>query len=227
MDQDMIDEDATAVGDALDNIRPHDVSIYRYMQHEENMEEVTSSAYNVSQIRGADIVLHYAAGELADLTEGLFRLDEETGRYDITEESLSELERRTADFTTKQHEEMDRLRNGEDTKNMLDMSTIHRYLDLERRAKDGELGEYDPEASDELPSSGEPKLVSKGGRLTKDELDAMQKVNTVSTNDVPTDEMNEFTNMDSAGEALDFYSGDLFEDRGMDFINQDDAADFA
>lgn len=64
------DED-TMKGDAFDHITPRDVSMQRYQQNHELMEEVLSSPYRMGQIAMADLGLGLR-GELAALTDGIF-----------------------------------------------------------------------------------------------------------------------------------------------------------
>ncbi|KAI0402039.1 hypothetical protein F4802DRAFT_600416 [Xylaria palmicola] len=65
------DEDDTSRGDLFDILTPRDVSISRYKQNHEWMEEILSSAYRMGQIGFADLGFGLK-GELADLTEGVF-----------------------------------------------------------------------------------------------------------------------------------------------------------
>lgn len=64
------DEDVTR-GDMFDHLTPREVSITRYQQNHEWMEEVVSSAYRMGQIVHADLGLGLK-GELAPITEGIF-----------------------------------------------------------------------------------------------------------------------------------------------------------
>ncbi|KAI1170538.1 hypothetical protein F4777DRAFT_568719 [Nemania sp. FL0916] len=65
------DEEDTSRGDLFDLLTPRDVSIGRYKQNHEWMEEILSSAYRMGQIGFADLGLGLK-GELASLTEGIF-----------------------------------------------------------------------------------------------------------------------------------------------------------
>ncbi|KAI0195987.1 hypothetical protein EV127DRAFT_450638 [Xylaria flabelliformis] len=78
------DED-TSRGDLFDLLTPRDVSVGRYKQNHEWMEEILSSAYRVGQIGFADLGLGLK-GELASLTEGIF---EAQGANTITTEALT------------------------------------------------------------------------------------------------------------------------------------------
>ncbi|KAI1145784.1 hypothetical protein F4825DRAFT_442787 [Nemania diffusa] len=68
---DFEDEEDTSRGDLFDLLTPRDVSIGRYKQNHEWMEEILSSAYRMGQIGFVDLGLGLK-GELAGLTEGIF-----------------------------------------------------------------------------------------------------------------------------------------------------------
>ncbi|KAI3342041.1 hypothetical protein F4824DRAFT_447994 [Ustulina deusta] len=65
------DDEDTSRGDLFDLLTPRDVSISRYKQNHEWMEEILSSAYRMGQIGFADLGFGLK-GELAGLTEGIF-----------------------------------------------------------------------------------------------------------------------------------------------------------
>ena len=60
--------------------------------------------------------------------------------------------------------------------------------------------------------------VQKGGLLDRQEAAALRNDAQAKDDTQQQDEFGEFTNLDSAGEALDFYS-DTFDDHGMTFEN--------
>ncbi|XP_044724855.1 SWI/SNF and RSC complex subunit Ssr4 [Hirsutella rhossiliensis] len=64
------DEDITR-GDMFDHLTQREISLSRYQQNHEWMEEILSSAYRINQITPADLNLGLK-GELASLTEGIF-----------------------------------------------------------------------------------------------------------------------------------------------------------
>lgn len=65
------DEEDISRGDMFDHLTPREISMSRYQQNHEWMEEILSSAYRISQITPADLGLGLK-GELASLTEGIF-----------------------------------------------------------------------------------------------------------------------------------------------------------
>ncbi|KAI1347568.1 hypothetical protein F5Y01DRAFT_294857 [Xylaria sp. FL0043] len=68
---DFEDDEDTSRGDIFDLLTPRDVSVSRYKQNHEWMEEILSSAYRMGQIGFADLGLGLK-GELASITEGIF-----------------------------------------------------------------------------------------------------------------------------------------------------------
>ena len=64
------DEENTSLGDFFDHLSPREISMARYMQHHQWMEEVFSSPYASSQIVPPDLGLGLM-GELKGLTEGI------------------------------------------------------------------------------------------------------------------------------------------------------------
>ncbi|KAI1103969.1 DUF1750-domain-containing protein [Jackrogersella minutella] len=65
------DEEDTSRGDMFDHLTPREVSLGRYRQNHEWMEEILSSPYRMGQIGFSDLGLGLK-GELSDLTDGLF-----------------------------------------------------------------------------------------------------------------------------------------------------------
>ncbi|KAI0014268.1 DUF1750-domain-containing protein [Xylariaceae sp. FL0662B] len=65
------DEEDTSRGDLFDHLTPREVSLSRYRQNHEWMEEILSSPYRMGQIGFADIGLGLK-GELSGLTDGIF-----------------------------------------------------------------------------------------------------------------------------------------------------------
>ena len=65
------DEEDISRGDLFDHLTPREVSIARYQQNHEWMEEILSSPYRIGQIEVSDLGLG-RKGELASLTDGIF-----------------------------------------------------------------------------------------------------------------------------------------------------------
>ncbi|KAL2021452.1 hypothetical protein VTK56DRAFT_7205 [Thermocarpiscus australiensis] len=65
------DEEDVHRGDMFDHLTPRELSIARYQQNHEWMEEILSSPYRIGQIEASDLGLG-RKGELSSLTEGIF-----------------------------------------------------------------------------------------------------------------------------------------------------------
>ncbi|KAI1503664.1 hypothetical protein F5X99DRAFT_374101 [Biscogniauxia marginata] len=65
------DDEDTSRGDLFDHLTPREVSLSRYRQNHEWMEEILSSPYRMGQIGFADLGLGLK-GELSNLTDGIF-----------------------------------------------------------------------------------------------------------------------------------------------------------
>jgi hypothetical protein len=68
---DVDDEEDTSRGDLFDHTTPREISVSRYKQNHEWMEEILSSPYAINQIIPADLGLGLR-GQLASLTRGIF-----------------------------------------------------------------------------------------------------------------------------------------------------------
>jgi Fungal domain of unknown function (DUF1750) len=68
---DIDDEEDTSRGDLFDHTTPREISMSRYKQNHEWMEEILSSPYSINQTIPADLGLG-VRGELASLTAGIF-----------------------------------------------------------------------------------------------------------------------------------------------------------
>jgi hypothetical protein len=65
------DDEDTSRGDMFDHLTPREMSLSRYQQNHEWMEEILSSPYRINQITPPDLGIGLK-GELASLTEGIF-----------------------------------------------------------------------------------------------------------------------------------------------------------
>ncbi|KAF5023586.1 hypothetical protein F66182_4344 [Fusarium sp. NRRL 66182] len=65
------DEEDVSRGDMFDHLTPREISLSRYQQNHEWMEEILSSPYRISQITPVDLNLGFK-GQLTSLTEGIF-----------------------------------------------------------------------------------------------------------------------------------------------------------
>lgn len=70
-DPDLVDEDGGDIGDLMDFLTPRDISLHRYVQHHEWLEEILHSPYDTSQIIPGELGLG-KKGELESLTNDFF-----------------------------------------------------------------------------------------------------------------------------------------------------------
>ena len=210
----LADEDTHNFGDTLDMLSPRDISITRYRQHHEWMEEILSSPYAASQIRAVDLgfLLH---GEMSQLTEGLFDRSEGVDGDEITNTQVEELEGRVSKFTEEGQSQLKAMKEAHTSK--LEQTRAQKlYSDLElrlsqlgsdegaRQAVGEVIHEVENSTGAKIRVRDEVVRVHKGGLIL-----AGEETNNIS-NDVATqggDEFGDFTTLDTAGEALDFYSG--------------------
>nr|POF14962.1 swi/snf and rsc complexes subunit ssr4 [Quercus suber] len=97
------DEENTTLGDYFDHLTPRDISMARYLQHHEWIEEVFSSPYASNQIVPADLGLGLM-GELKGLTDGILA----PPFNDHTESSAKPLKAKEAQpFTNLKQDQLD------------------------------------------------------------------------------------------------------------------------
>ena len=153
------DEENTTLGDQLDYLTPREISVTRYKQHHEWMEEIFSSPYSAQQILPLDLGLGLM-GELAPLTEGLLdapnadSFSKETtdpvttkptdtvtlktvahNYYKLDPEQMSEFEKRVAEYTAKEEAELERMKASH-AKKMADLKRSRTYIKAERRLRE-------------------------------------------------------------------------------------------
>ncbi|THW75515.1 DUF1750-domain-containing protein [Aureobasidium pullulans] len=116
------DEENVLLGDLLDHLTQRDISLTRYMQHHDWMDEVYSSPFATGQIVPMDLGFGLM-GELAGLTEGLFDTpnstlekaeskakDTSTAYKKISSEQLQEFEKRVQAHKEKEQSEIARMK---------------------------------------------------------------------------------------------------------------------
>lgn len=141
------DEENTQLGDMLDHLTPRDLSITRYQQHHEWMEEVFSSPYATGQIVPVDLGFGLM-GELAGLTKGLLDLPTPTERDStavakrgeeakfkkVTPEQLEEFEKRVNKHLEEGQKELERMK-AEHAKKMEELSRSKTLTVAEKRLR--------------------------------------------------------------------------------------------
>lgn len=116
------DEENVLLGDLLDHLTQRDISLTRYMQHHDWMDEVYSSPFATGQIVPMDLGFGLM-GELAGLTEGLFDTpssalekpepktkDTPAAYKKVTSEQLQEFEKRVQAHKEKEQNEIARMK---------------------------------------------------------------------------------------------------------------------
>ena len=116
------DEENVLLGDLLDHLTQRDISLTRYMQHHDWMDEVYSSPFATGKIVPMDLGFGLM-GELAGLTEGLFdtpnsslekpeskSMDTPAEYKKVTSEQLQEFEKRVQAHKEKEQNEITRMK---------------------------------------------------------------------------------------------------------------------
>ncbi|KAJ6203197.1 hypothetical protein J3E72DRAFT_435764 [Bipolaris maydis] len=141
-----LDEEENATQDAFDFLTPREISLSRYKQHHEWMEEIFSSPYAIGKIAPIDLGLGLM-GELAPLTAGILDApgaeNVETGRenykiknyYKLDAEQLKDFEKRVAEYTTNEQGEIDKMKANH-AKKIAQLKRTRTYIKAERRLRE-------------------------------------------------------------------------------------------
>ncbi|PHH71007.1 hypothetical protein CDD80_5598 [Ophiocordyceps camponoti-rufipedis] len=159
------DEEDVARGDMFDSLTQRDISLSRYQQNHEWMEEILSSAYCMNQITPADLNLGLK-GELASLTEGIFtaqgadvltRTPEKPYIGRLDKGLADEFKKRVEEHRTSTLAEMERMRIAhEEAMAEFGKKSIYAVKELELRAMgreessppaDGESGQEEDDGN--------------------------------------------------------------------------------
>lgn len=117
---DVDDEEDTSRGDLFDHTTPREISMSRYKQNHEWMEEILSSPYAINQIIPADLGLG-VRGPLASLTDGIFDAPFNPDKDIVKDSYIGRLDAGKADqFRKRAHERVDQI-----TKEMEKMKAKH------------------------------------------------------------------------------------------------------
>ncbi|KAF2001444.1 DUF1750-domain-containing protein [Amniculicola lignicola CBS 123094] len=165
-----LEEEENSTQDNFDFLTPRDISLSRYQQHHEWMEEIFSSPYGINRILPVDLGLGLM-GELAPLTEGL--LDTPAGEHPLiageepkkdvegysvksqsrlSPEQLKEFETRVADYTAKEEAELEKMR-AVHAKKIAALKRSRTYIKAERRLREAPRHENpdSPVVEDDAP----------------------------------------------------------------------------
>lgn len=220
----------TEFGDMLDFLNPRDISIARFKQHHEWMEEIMSTPYDMRQIVPVDLGLKLS-GSLKDLTEGLW----EDGTALAVEGAASNDSAKKVDpARLKAFEEKMAKHLSDGEQELLEMQRQHAekveeikqqrlFANLERKlaqnSRDGSLvgsdeiiREAEQALGGKLNSKPDIRMVQRGGLLNKGEENvgiAAQQQQQQQPQPPEEDFNADFGNLDTAGEALDFFNQDI------------------
>jgi len=141
-----LEEEENATQDAFDFLTPREISLSRYKQHHEWMEEIFSSPYAVGKIAPIDLGLGLM-GELAPLTAGILDVpgaeNVEPGKdsyqiknyYKLEPEQLKDFEKRVSEYSTNEQAEIDKMK-AEHAKKIAQLKRTRTYIKAERRLRD-------------------------------------------------------------------------------------------
>lgn len=141
-----LEEEENATQDAFDFLTPREISLSRYKQHHEWMEEIFASPYAVGKIAPIDLGLGLM-GELAPLTAGILDVsgaeNPEAGKdtykiknyYKLDADQLKDFEKRVADYSVKEEAEIDKMK-ADHARKMAQLKRTRTYIKAERRLRD-------------------------------------------------------------------------------------------
>jgi hypothetical protein len=155
-----LEEEENATQDAFDYLTPREISLSRYKQHHEWMEEIFSSPYAVGEIAPIDLGLGLM-GELAPLTAGILDVSgaenpegakdnyKIKNYYKLDAEQLKLFDKRVSDYAVKEQAEIDRMK-VEHARKIAQLKRTRTYIKAERRLRDlsrstdGEVDDANP-----------------------------------------------------------------------------------
>lgn len=142
-----LEEEENATQDAFDFLTPREISLSRYKQHHEWMEEIFSSPYAIGKIAPIDLGLGLM-GELAPITAGILDLpatDMSEGAkenytkiktyYKLEPEQLKDFEQRVEQHAKKEQSEIDKMK-ADHARKMAQLKRTRTYIKAERRLRD-------------------------------------------------------------------------------------------
>ena len=141
-----LEDEENATQDAFDFLTPREISLSRYKQHHEWMEDIFSSPYPVGSIAPIDLGLGLM-GELAPLTAGILDVagpenpDTVKDKYKIKDyyrmnpEHLKDFNTRVAEYTKTEKAEIDKMQ-ADHTRKMAQLKRTRTYIKAERRLRD-------------------------------------------------------------------------------------------
>ncbi|KAF2687948.1 DUF1750-domain-containing protein [Lentithecium fluviatile CBS 122367] len=148
----LLDEEENSTQDSFDFMTPREISLSRYKQHHEWMEEIFSSPHNIGKIMPIDLGLGLM-GELAPLTADILDAPAGDAPIDNTGEAnphygkkvkdyhklepaqLKEFEARVSAYQTQGNADLEKMKTAH-AKKMADLKRSRTYIKAERRLRD-------------------------------------------------------------------------------------------
>lgn len=192
------DEDNHAYGDSLDFLTPREISSARYKQHHEWMEEILSSPYSTTQIVPVGLGMSLD-GELGAVTDGLY---DEKGI--LNKEAIPDLEKRVQEFLRKGEEDIEETKRVHKEKTT-EMSPQKLYADLERKLAGQPDNDMLDQITREIEAATNKKVTPKQPVVQISKGGILDYVEEIDVQNQSSQEFVDFANMDTAGEALDFF----------------------
>jgi hypothetical protein len=179
-----LEEEENSTQDTFDFMTPREISLSRYKQHHEWMEEIFSSPYGIGRIEPIDLGLGLM-GELGSLTDGILdapggdapakstavalRDDQMTKPKAYSVKSYSKLEpeqlkvfeARVAEYIAKEEAELEKMRVAH-AKRIADLKRSRTYIKAERRLRD-------------IPRSGETMSDADGADPSEEVVQELEK----------------------------------------------------
>jgi hypothetical protein len=155
---DSLENEENATQDAFDFLTPREISLSRYKQHHEWMEEVFSSPYAVGKIAPIDLGLGLM-GELAPLTAGILDVSgaenpeamkdgyKIKNYYKLDSEQLKDFEKRVSEYTAKEQADLDMMK-ADHARKMAQLKRTRTYIKAERRLRDLSRAADDGDSAD-------------------------------------------------------------------------------
>jgi hypothetical protein len=172
-----LEDEENATQDAFDFLTPREISLSRYKQHHEWMEEIFSSPYALSNIAPVDLGLGLM-GELAPLTAGILDVpgaeNPDTAKdgykvknyYKLDPEQLKDFENRVSEYTKKEQAEIDKMK-ADHARKIAQLKRTRTYIKAERRLRDLTRA-TDKEDDDTDPTDGVVRDLEKSLGVTFD-----------------------------------------------------------
>ena len=203
------DEDGAELGDAMDFLTPREISTARYTQHHDWMEEMIHSPYSIQQITPDPLGLAMA-GELGAIVSLLWDDPNKYNKPDANK--IKAFDDEMAAYERKAEQQLLEMVEQHQQK-LQTFSQGFQFNALERR-----LAAAGSEGSDETVADVLKEAETLIGAPIKAKEDAacIQKGALVvpatageETVSKPVDDFSSFTNLDTAGEALDLYEANM------------------